>query len=138
MNTNVLEGISCPECGSLGRFRMAITVSGTAYVGDDGWEELASEESEFLGPAVCRACGHAFDCMAPTEDDKTQAEVVDALVAALEALPDRGALCSAVHDAHRADADAVCGGGARSMVEYLMSRGLTIAELTEYINGEEA
>jgi hypothetical protein len=67
MNTNVLQGISCPSCGSLGHFTMAIEVRGDAVVSDDGWDDIRLQESEFLGPAVCWECGHDFDCMAVDE-----------------------------------------------------------------------
>lgn len=59
-NTNILEGIACPHCGSDGPFNMVVTVTGIAHVSDDGWYDLKSESSEFNGPATCCECGHDF------------------------------------------------------------------------------
>jgi hypothetical protein len=74
-NSNVLEGYECPKCKSQGPFRVGITVHGVAYVCDDGWEELRSEETEFhLGrPARCLDCCHeglfsAFAAAGATRD----------------------------------------------------------------------
>ncbi|MDF1699847.1 MAG: hypothetical protein P1V36_01625 [Planctomycetota bacterium] len=60
-NHNVLEGIECPKCGSQGPFRGGISASGTAYISDDGWEDMRTEESEFDGPFQCLDCSHCFD-----------------------------------------------------------------------------
>lgn len=64
-NANVLEGIECPKCGSQGPFRGGITAYGTAYISDDGWEDLRTEESDFSGPFKCSDCGHSFDLYEP-------------------------------------------------------------------------
>lgn len=67
MNTNVLIGIKCPNCHSLGPFRVAVVVRGDALVSDDGIEELDRTESEFLDGHDwhCVECGHDF---LPEED----------------------------------------------------------------------
>ena len=44
-NSNVLEGIECPKCGGQGPFRGNITAYGTAYISDDGWDDLRTEET---------------------------------------------------------------------------------------------
>ena len=46
-NSNCLEGIECPHCGSQGPFRVPVRVLGDAIVSDDGIEEIDRSETEF-------------------------------------------------------------------------------------------
>jgi rubredoxin len=64
-NSNVLEGIECPKCGGQGPFRGNITAYGTAYISDDGWDDLRTEETDFSGPFKCSDCGLHFDPYEP-------------------------------------------------------------------------
>jgi hypothetical protein len=61
MNTNVLDGVKCPKCGSFGPFRLYVIVHGIATVCDDGWDDLQSTQSQFPGdaPAYCFECSHS-------------------------------------------------------------------------------
>ena len=56
-NTNCLEGMKCPKCGSLGRFHIAGTA--TFLMSDDGCDETDGIEWEDASSCVCRACTHA-------------------------------------------------------------------------------
>ena len=61
-NTNCLEGIRCPECGSLGPF--SIGTYSSAIVHDDGISETSEHEWDKDSPISCRACdedGHVAD-----------------------------------------------------------------------------
>lgn len=69
MNDNVLSGIKCPKCGSLGPFTMALKVYAYAVVTDDGWDDLRTVESEFAGPASCLECRHEWDVHDLTDEE---------------------------------------------------------------------
>lgn len=58
-NTNCLEGIRCPECGSLGPF--LITCECVAVVHDDGIDETHNHEWGANSPIVCQECNHVGD-----------------------------------------------------------------------------
>lgn len=69
-NSNCLEGVECPHCGSQGPFRVPVEVRGDAVVSDDGIEELTRSESEFLYDTDwrCLDCGKDFEAHAdPSE-----------------------------------------------------------------------
>ena len=53
-NTNCLEGIQCPECGSFGPF--SIGTYSSAIVHDDGITETSEHEWDKDSPIVCRLC----------------------------------------------------------------------------------
>ena len=53
-NTNCLEGLRCPGCGSLGPF--AIGTHSTAIVHDDGIESTADHDWDKNSPIVCQQC----------------------------------------------------------------------------------
>lgn len=55
-NTNCLEGIQCPQCGSEDRFRIAATSIFT--VTDDGTEDHGDVEWDDDSHAECAACRH--------------------------------------------------------------------------------
>jgi len=74
-NSNVLEGIECPRCQSQGPFRGGIKAYGTAHIDDDGWEDLSTEETEFVGPFTCSACGHSFEPHEPEDEPVSAREV---------------------------------------------------------------
>jgi DNA-directed RNA polymerase subunit RPC12/RpoP len=61
-NSNCLEGIECPHCGSQGPFRVPVRVVGDAIVSDDGIEDLSRSETEFLDDIDwrCLDCGKDF------------------------------------------------------------------------------
>ena len=54
-NTNILEGMQCPNCGSDGPFRIAITAR--ALVFDDGTDEIDDVEWVPGGDCICVDCG---------------------------------------------------------------------------------
>ncbi len=56
MNTNCLEGIRCPECGSYGPFGIGTHCS--AIVHDDGVEETSGHEWDKFSPITCQKCDH--------------------------------------------------------------------------------
>ena len=58
-NTNYLTGMQCPECGSLGPFRIAARVAITAY--DDSVEVEPDNDIEWDDDSgcVCKECGHS-------------------------------------------------------------------------------
>ena len=58
-NTNCLEGLSCPKCGSLGPFR--ITAECFALVSDDGVECTTDVEWDQDSPCWCKACDFGGD-----------------------------------------------------------------------------
>lgn len=80
MNENMLEGIKCPECGSLGPFVMSLNILGYAVVTDDGWDDLQIVESEFHGLSSCVECNHEWNVNDLTDDmeaDEDPAETWD-------------------------------------------------------------
>ena len=54
-NTNCLEHLRCPSCGSSNRFRIAVTC--WADVFDDGIEEYSDAEWDERSPMFCPNCG---------------------------------------------------------------------------------
>jgi ssDNA-binding Zn-finger/Zn-ribbon topoisomerase 1 len=74
MNENMLEGIKCPQCGSLGPFVMSLNILGYAVVTDDGWDDLQIVESEFHGLSSCVECNHEWNV-----NDLTDEELSDLL-----------------------------------------------------------
>lgn len=54
-NTNCLEGLKCPGCGSLGPFDIVLG-SARAIVHDDGIEETAEHDWNSNSPIRCRRC----------------------------------------------------------------------------------
>jgi hypothetical protein len=55
-NTNVLQGMRCPECGSLGPFRIEIIT--TALVFDSGVEDMGDNEWDNESACECIECGY--------------------------------------------------------------------------------
>lgn len=56
-NTNCLEGMRCPNCGSYGPFRIAASIF--VIVTDDGTEdEGGGYEWEDTSACICGACDH--------------------------------------------------------------------------------
>jgi hypothetical protein len=65
-NTNCLAGMKCPECSSLGPFR--ITGEASFLVTDDGTEEFGDTEWTDLSSCMCAGCsfaGHVEDFIIP-------------------------------------------------------------------------
>ncbi len=58
-NTNCLDGLRCPECGSFGPFK--ITTRCVAVVYDDGIDETHDHEWDSNSPILCDECDHAGD-----------------------------------------------------------------------------
>ena len=56
-NTNVLEGMACPKCGSEGPFNILITALATVY--DDGTDEQFDTEWDEDSRCDCIACGYS-------------------------------------------------------------------------------
>ena len=56
VNTNCLEHIRCPSCGSSNRFRIAVTC--WADVFDDGIAEYSDPEWDHNSIIDCPNCGH--------------------------------------------------------------------------------
>ena len=54
-NTNCLEGMKCPECGSLEPFDIRVTV--TMEVSDLGTDDYNDVEWENGSQCCCRMCG---------------------------------------------------------------------------------
>lgn len=55
-NTNCLEGMACPKCGSEGPFKIVITA--WALMFDDGIEETDESEWDDESPCICHECNH--------------------------------------------------------------------------------
>ena len=55
-NTNALEDMACPECGSRGRFAIAVTT--TAIFDDRGSDDVGDLEYEHDSACTCRECNH--------------------------------------------------------------------------------
>ncbi len=55
-NTNCLEGMECPSCGSFGGFSIVVTCF--AYVTDDGAEDYASPSWDSDSICECGECGY--------------------------------------------------------------------------------
>ena len=53
-NTNVLEGIACPDCGNEDDFH--ILVKGMAHVNDDGVTEVIDPEWDLSSFCICLGC----------------------------------------------------------------------------------
>ena len=56
-NTNALEDMACPECGSRGRFAIAVTT--TAIFDDLGSDDVGDLEYEADSSCTCKECDHA-------------------------------------------------------------------------------
>ena len=56
-NTNCLEGMRCPECGSLEPFLISARVTVVAY--DDGVAPDGDIEWEGDSGCLCKECGHS-------------------------------------------------------------------------------
>ena len=58
-NTNCLEGMACPECGSFGPFKISVTQAGIVLVYDDGTEDIDSDGIDWDDNSRCEClCGH--------------------------------------------------------------------------------
>lgn len=74
-NAGVLEGMSCPECGDFGPFKIA--VSTWARVGDDGSAEHEGDtEWDDTGTCICLECHHTGTVLTFSEEgrDERQAD----------------------------------------------------------------
>ena len=61
-NSNCLEGVKCPNCGSLGPFRIWATMEGWAEVDDDGVVDHQGDvEWEDTSLCQCFECGNRSD-----------------------------------------------------------------------------
>jgi hypothetical protein len=56
INSNSLEDMACPECGSRGRFSIACTT--TCLFDDSGSEDDGDHEYDEKSSCSCRSCGH--------------------------------------------------------------------------------
>ena len=56
MNTNCLESLQCPNCGSYEPFLIAVTAKATVY--DNGVDETREEDWEDDSPCTCVSCGY--------------------------------------------------------------------------------
>jgi len=56
-NANALEDMACPECGSRGRFAIAVTT--TAIFDDLGSDDVGDLEYEADSSCTCKECDHA-------------------------------------------------------------------------------
>lgn len=71
-NSNCLENMACPNCGSLGPYTIDCTTS--AEVSDNGVEETGDMEWDSDSSCTCRACGHGAevkDFYIEAEEDET-------------------------------------------------------------------
>jgi hypothetical protein len=55
-NSNVLEGMRCPKCGSCEPFRIEVMTTATVF--DDGVEETENHEWENTSCCGCIECCH--------------------------------------------------------------------------------
>ena len=55
-NTNCLEGMKCPKCGSLGSYTIGVTA--TVRVSDNGTDECGNIEWTDDSFCECDDCGH--------------------------------------------------------------------------------
>lgn len=72
-NTNCLSGMRCPECGSLGDFRISVVTM--AVVSDDGVLETNDHEWDNNSYCECCECSHSgtvgtFTEETPDEDNQ--------------------------------------------------------------------
>jgi len=58
-NENVLEGFSCPNCGSFGPFKILASMTAWVRVSDDGTDPFSGDtEWDDDAPCECTECGH--------------------------------------------------------------------------------
>jgi hypothetical protein len=58
-NTNILEGMRCPQCGSLGPFLIQVTTTANMY--DEGADDIGDLEWEDDSSCACTADDCLFD-----------------------------------------------------------------------------
>lgn len=84
MNTNCLEGMKCPKCGSDGPFRIAVTTIAIMYDdGSDSVGDLRNDDSSFCG---CEQCGYERNVRAFKQEPTYQCDDCSTLYANLDQL----------------------------------------------------
>lgn len=118
-NENCLDGMRCPDCGSLGAF----SIAGRAFfeVSDDGTEDYSDVAWDNTSYCECTDC-HFEGVVA---DFKESENIPQEILTIIESGSKDGVLDDMVHDAASRDGSDINNRGAIAQIRFLRGEGLS-------------